>query len=131
MLKRQSSHTHTSEHVSAKSILVAIVALFIFLLLLSSVFGLFTKYRSIRAHIKELKLEQIHLQEKKESVTSMNEYINTQEGKEEVFRDKYRLVKPGEGMIVVTTDTPPPPPVDTKPGIVRFWDGILRGLGLR
>ena len=130
MLKRQSTHNTTSRAIGAKTILAAVVSLFIFLLLLSSVVNLFTKYRSIRGHIKELKLEQAQLQQKKESVTAMNAYIATPEGKEEVFRDKYRLVKPGEGMVVITTDQDSPEPAERKPAIVRFWDTIMRGLGL-
>jgi cell division protein FtsB len=131
MLKRQSTHNQTSYRVSARAILLATVAIIIFALLLSSVINLFIKYRSIRAHIKELKTQQVQLQQKKESVTAMNSYISTPEGKEEIFRDKYRLVRPGEGMIVITNDTPEDQPVESRPGIVRFWDGILRGLGLR
>ncbi len=131
MLKRQSTHNKTSYRVSARAILLATVAIVIFALLLSSVINLFIKYRSMRSHIKELKIEQMQLQQKKESVTAMNNYISTPEGKEEVFRDKYRLVKPGEGMIVITNDTASEQPVEPRPGIVRFWEGILRGLGLR
>ena len=131
MLKRQSSQSRIPKTVGAKSILGVLVALFIFLLLLSSVIHLFTKYTSIRAHIKELTLEQEQLKQKKESVSTMNSYIATPEGKEEVFRDKYRLVKPGEGMIVITTDAKEEVAPVQKPGIIRVWNSIIRGLGFR
>ena len=131
MLKRQSIHNPRPYRVGARTILMATVAFVIFALLLSSVINLFTKYRAIRLHIKELKVQQGQLQQKKTSVTAMNDYINTPEGKEEVFRDKYRVVRPGEGMIVITNDSAETTTVSSRPGIVRFWEDILHGLGLR
>lgn len=131
MLKRQSTHSTKSHHVGARTILMAGVAFIVFALLLSSVINLFSKYRAIRLHIKELKVQEEQLQQKKSSVTAMNEYINTPEGKEEVFRDKYRVVKPGEGVIIITNETKDDSSITTRPGIVRFWEDILHGLGLR
>lgn len=85
----------------------------------------------MRKHIANLKQEQTSLENKKNTVTTMNDYIDTPEGQERVFRDKYRLVKPGEGMIVVTNDEPSTEPiVNKKPAIKRFWDSIIEGLGL-
>jgi hypothetical protein len=116
--------------ISAKQILLAIVAVLLFALLLSSVFGLMNKYFAMRRHIRSLKQEKLALEQKKALVTNMNDYIDTKEGQERVFRDKYRLLKPGEGLIVVTNEEPISSPETRKPAIRRLWDSIKAGLGL-
>jgi cell division protein FtsB len=131
MTKVQSTQNHKTRAISPKLILMAIVAILLFSLLLSSVIGLMNKYIAMRKHITNLKQEQVALESKKDAVTTMNDYIDTPEGQERVFRDKYRLVKPGEGMIVVTNDEIPTGSIPSKkPVIKRFWDSIVKGLGL-
>lgn len=131
MANTQSSKPSTKRSLSARAILTAIVAVILFLLMLSSVVNLFIKYRAMRAHIRELKEEQIHLQEKKVALTTTNEFIGTPEGKEQIYRDKYRLVKPGEGIIVITQEPESKIAEQKKPALRRFWDSLLAGLGLR
>ncbi len=131
MAKTQSLKPTTKRSFSARAILTWVVAVLLFLLLLSSVVNLFIKYRAMRAHIRELKDEQLHLQEKKASLTATNEFIATPEGKEQIFRDKYRLVKPGEGIIVITKEPEKSSVEAKKPALRRFWDSLLAGLGLR
>ena len=112
-----------------KLILIWIVFLIIFLMMLSSVFNLFIKYKKIKSHIKELKQEELILKEKKEKLIDSNNYIETPEGQEQIFREKYRVVKPGEGLIIITKDEKPI--IDTKkPILKRFWDSIKQGLGI-
>ncbi len=115
--------------ISAKQILLAIIAILLFALLLSSVFGLMNKYFAMRGHIRGLKQEKLALEQKKALVTNMNDYIDTKEGQERVFRDKYRLLKPGEGLIVVTNEEPVSSSEVKKPAIRRLWDSIKAGLG--
>lgn len=101
----------------------------VFAILLSSVSNLYTKHRAIRAHISELKRDKEALDEKYQTVTSLNEYIETDDGREYVLRDKYRMIRQGEGLIVVT-DKDTEGVVDKKrPALRRFWDSIRRGLG--
>ena len=84
----------------------------------------------MRVHIRELKEEQVHLEEKKASLTATNEFIGTPEGKEQIYRDKYRVVKPGEGSIVITQEPQPQSAEQKRPALRRFWDSLLSGLGL-
>lgn len=130
MLRKQQT-INNKKTLSSKAILGAVVALSVLFLLLSSVVGLWGKYRAIRAHIKELKQQEAILKQKKATVTDTNNYLGTTEGKEEVFRDTYRLVKPGEGIVVITSDDTKEPATLKKPAILRFWDTLMKGLGLR
>ena len=92
---------------------------------------LWKKYRAIRSHINELKQQEAALKEKKATVTTTNKHLETEEGKEEVFRNTYRLVKPGEGIILITKDSDKEEAISKGARFQKFWDNIMRGLGLR
>jgi cell division protein FtsB len=128
-MQRKQHTINNKKRFGSRAILAALVGFSVFFLLLSSVIGLWEKYMAIRAHIKELKQQEVILKQKKDKVTDMNKYLETTEGKEEIFRDTYRLVKPGEGIVVITSDDKESV-VSKKPAILRFWDTIMRGLGL-
>jgi cell division protein FtsB len=130
MNKIQSNQNTKTHPFKARRVLIWVVSVVIFLVLLSSVVELFIKYRGIRRHISDLKIDQRSLQDKKDSLILTNEYIATPEGQERVFRDKYRLVKPGEGIIIITEPTLTETQIEKKPAIRRFWDSIKSGLGL-
>lgn len=115
--------------LSPRRILGLLIAIAVFALLLSSVIELYKKHRAIRLRIDELTEDKKALEEKYQSAVATNERITTQEGKEYILRDKYRMVKPGEGLIVVTSDTAVPSEQEDTPAFRRFWDSLLRGLG--
>ncbi len=118
--------------VSAKRLLGVTAALLVFFLLLTSVIGLFEKRRVIKTRIHELSVEQDSLEQKKSSLSSVNNDLESPEGKEYALRTKYNLVKPGEGMVIVTDPSKDIEPViDTRPRVLRWWDNILHGLGIR
>lgn len=129
MVKIQQPNRQRVRLVGPKLLLTWVISVVIFLLMLSSVLSLFSKHRKIKEQIKELKEEEIILRDKKTNLALTNEYINTPEGQEYIFRDKYRMLKPGEGMIVVTKKEEEPV-LPKKPVFKRFWDSIKKGLGL-
>lgn len=122
--------TPPKQRFSHRRILGALVALTVTFLLLTSVVNIAGKYFAIRRHIKELSQEQLELKKKQATLAATNTYIATPEGQEQVLREKYGVVRPGEGMIVVAAE-----PITTeqtsRPSIVvRWWRGIIRGLGM-
>ncbi len=74
----------------------------VFLILLSSVIQLTRKQMRIQSAIRQLKSQRESLVEKQGTLTATVGYLQTTEGKEQALRDKYRLVKPGEGLVVIT-----------------------------
>jgi len=121
--KRQSS-------VSPKRVLQAFLAVGVALWLLSSVIGLIGKYALIHRKVRDLKEEKVDAVEKKEELETMNSFIDSDEGRERILRTKYNVVKPGEGVVVIT-DTDPIVPPEHKSAVGKWWDSLLRGVGLR
>jgi cell division protein FtsB len=112
-------------------VLGALVALAVAVMLLASVIGLAEKYITIRKRVRDLKEEQARLEQKQEELAKTNAYIETREGEERELREKYNVIKPGEGMIVITE--PSGEDMDDGPNtrVGRWWDSLLRGLGIR
>ncbi len=116
--------------ISPRRIVGFVVAIAILAILLSSVLELYQKHKAIRAHIENLKEDKGILEEKYTTIHDLNTRIETQEGKEYILRDKYRLVRPGEGLIVVTTLQQKEQSAEKQPVLKRFWNTLLKGLGL-
>lgn len=115
--------------VSPKRILATLVAVVVFFLLLTSVINLFEKYRALKKGRAELYKEQEALVHKKVQLKETNAYLETDEGKEQALRDKYNVVKPGEGMIIITTPALEAPEPVHRSRVGRWWDAIVGGLG--
>ncbi len=129
MAKKQFPQNH-QQSVSPKRILAMLASLVVFFLLLTSVIGLGEKYFALRARSKELAAQQVQLAAKQKELEQTNAYLDTPEGTEQVLRERYNYIKPGEQMIVITPDpsaTPPPQPT----GVAHWWDELLQGLGLK
>lgn len=116
------------QQFSYKRLLGALVALVVAFLLLASVINVAEKYIATRSHIRDLTLQQQTLLQKQDALAKTNAYIATPEGTEEILRQKYNVVKPGEGMIVID-DTPPALPAPESK-VARWWKAILAGLGI-
>ncbi len=123
--------TKTKQHLSPKRLLAALVALVAVFLLLTSVVSVAQKYFATRRHIKELEQEKLALEEKQQSLKEMNDYLATSAGTEQVLRQKYNVVKPGEGIIVVADTDTTVPQVEHRSTVRRWWDAILSGLGVK
>ena len=118
-----------SHPISPRRVLAVLVALLVFFLLLTSVINLFEKYRGLKAERAELYKEQAAIARKKDSLKTTNAYLETDEGREQALREKYNLVKPGEGIIVITTPPPEKPVLEERSRVGRWWDAIVHGLG--
>ncbi len=116
--------------VSPKRVLAALASLVVGFILLVAVVDVAQKYFGIKRHINELAREQEALQAKQEALVRTNDYLATKEGQEQALRDKYNIVKPGEGMIVVSGGELPAE-VKKSSIAVRWWHAILRGLGIK
>lgn len=124
--------SQSRSQVSPRNIFFFVVSALLFFLMISAVLDLGRKYLALREKIDDLSEQKRSLEHKQEELARENEYLATPEGEEHVLREKYQLVKPGEGLIIITS---PDPDQNTKngvkKGIGKWWDSILRGLGIR
>jgi hypothetical protein len=130
MAKKQFQPTIT-EPISPKRMLGAVIALVLFFLLLMSVIRLAEKYFAIKNRSRELAQEQVTLANKQKDLTTTNAFLATPEGTETSLRERYDYVKPGEQMIIITPTEAGDSPTEAPTGIVKWWDELLEGLGLR
>lgn len=72
------------------------------LVLTISAVKLAKKQIGINKTINQLQNEKNELLDKQENLKASLSYLDTEDGKERAFREKYQLVKPGERLIVIT-----------------------------
>jgi cell division protein FtsB len=95
MQKKQS----TSPIKTALFLFVGVVVLFI---TASSFISMVGKYTSSRRELNQKKQEYVELEEKKAESRALYNSFETQEGRELYIREKYRVVKPGEELIILS-----------------------------
>ncbi len=120
--------TQPKHTISPKRLLRALIALIIVFILLNSVVSLAQKYIGIRRHINDLAQEKEVLAQKYKDLERTNDSLATDAGAERVLREKYNVVKPGEGIIVVV-EPPTVPEPERGSRVSQWWQAILGGLG--
>lgn len=68
----------------------------------SSFISMVGKYASSRRELMQKKQEYVALEEKKAESRALYNSFETQEGRELYIREKYRVVKPGEELIILS-----------------------------
>lgn len=116
--------------VSPKKILGAIVALLVVFILFTSVIGLTRKYLGVQKRVRALKEQEALVLEKQQNLKKITSYMETPAGEEYELRSKYNIVRPGEEVIIIS-EAEKLPEEESKTIVGRWWESILKGLGLR
>lgn len=117
--------------ISPRAILLLVLATIVAFLLFLSVFSVAKKYFDLRTNIKKLENEKIELEAKRNNLKEINELLNSSDGIEQSLRNKYNVIRPGEGMIIVTGTSKSNEIVENQSRVSKWWDDIMRGLGIR
>lgn len=67
----------------------------------------------------------VSLEQREKALSSEINNLNTEQGKEKLFRENFGLAKDGEDMIVIVEDKNPPPAPKTTPNGFFSWLGSL------
>jgi cell division protein FtsB len=81
------------------------------------------------AHKKELVLNQIDsLRQRKDSLSKDISKLETDEGQEEIIREKYQVAKPNEKMVIIVDDNKKvePPKEEAKHGFIEWLKNIFK-----
>jgi cell division protein FtsB len=104
------------------------VLILLALLLLFFAWGivsLFSRMQTTRENKQLAEKKLIELQKKKETFTGDVEKLNTQSGIEETIREKFPVVKEGEGLVIVVEDKNKPEEIKEEEGgilsYLYFW----------
>jgi cell division protein FtsL len=90
-----------------------------------SVFSFWNKMQDTEKNKKIVEDKITTLQQQKNKLTSDINSLNTDQGKERVFRQNFGLAKTGENEIVILDNNTPPPSLSTSP--TSFW-GFLKNI---
>jgi cell division protein FtsB len=93
-----------------------------------SVFGLWNKMEDTAKNKKIAENQITSLEQQKEKLTSDINSLNTDEGKEKVFRENFGLAKEGENEIVIldNTNLPAVPAPASSSGFFGFLKGLFK-----
>ena len=130
-IKKNIEISAPKKKLSPRAILAFLLSSIVAFLLFFSVSNVSQKYFGIRGNIKKLQEDKSILEKKRQNLQEINILLDTPDGIEQSLRNKYNVVKPGEGIIIVTgaglSDEIPP----EKRGVSKWWDDILHGIGVR
>jgi len=90
-----------------------------------NILGFWNKMRETERNKKIIEDKITALNQQKDKLTADINDLNTEQGKEKIFRENFGLVKEGENEIVIVDDKSTPPPAPAQSGGV--W-GFLKGL---
>ena len=104
---------------------VAVILIALIVLAAISVVHAFTKERIAMKLLNDQKSELSQLNAKQSDLSQKINDFSTPRGLEGQVRDQYRVVKPGEQLVIVVDNGTPlaPPPKPT------FWQNLMRFLG--
>jgi len=104
-----------------KTILFLFFGIVVLFVTASSFISMIGKYMHSRKDLQQKKEEFVALEQKKENSLSLYESLETVEGRELYIREKYRVVKPGEELIVLSDS---PKIQDSLPEKKTLWQKI-------
>jgi cell division protein FtsB len=93
-----------------------------------SVFGFWNKMRETSKNMKIIEDKVTELRLKKEKLSANINNLNTEEGKENIFRENFGLAKDGEGVVVIVEDKnkTEPPKAENSSKITTFFKNLFR-----
>ena len=111
----------------AQSKPVLIVLGILILVFAWNILGFWNKMRETERNKKIIEDKITALQQQKDKLTSDISDLNTEQGKEKIFRENFGLVKDGESDIVIVNDkTQAAPPPAQSGGVWGFLKGLFK-----
>jgi cell division protein FtsB len=111
--------------IESKPVLILLGILILFFAW--NILGFWNKMRETEKNKKTAEEEVVSLEQQKEKLSSGLNSLNTDEGKEKIFRENFGLAKDGEDEIVIVEDQNPPiAPAPASSGFWGFFKNIFK-----
>jgi cell division protein FtsB len=111
--------------LQSKLVLIALGILVLFFAW--SVLGFWNKMRETEKNKNIAEAKIVTLRQQKEKLSADISSLNTDEGKEKIFRENYGLAKEGEGVIVVVEDkSQSTTPIQASSGLWSFFTNLFK-----
>lgn len=96
--------------------------------LIQGVWGVYIKHEKSKVFVEKARADLETLENREKSLVKSISALNTEEGKEREFRDRFGVIKEGENMVILVSDTE-----QTKPSANvlndSWWDRFLDAIG--
>lgn len=111
------------KRVYSKTVLLGLFLLII--LVAKGVFGVYAKERDSREEMHRVLKQKHELQARLDTMNGHNDLLKTEAGIEAEIRNKFDVVKQGEGVIVIVDKEIPMIEADKRGVIKKFWDSVV------
>ena len=111
------------KRVYSKTVLLG---LFLFLILITKgAFSVYAKERDSREEMERILKQKQELQARLDTMNGHNELLKTEAGVEAEIRNKFDVVKQGEGVVVIVDKEIPMIEADKRGVMKKFWDSVV------
>ena len=101
-----------------------LVMTLILLLLIKGVFSVYSKEQESQSEINRIQSQKAELQKRYENITEQSDALKSDTGVESEIRNKFDVVKQGEGVIVIVDKEVPVIQEDNRSVLKKFWDSV-------
>lgn len=101
-----------------------LVMVLILVLLVRGVFSVYAKERESQGEIDRILTQKSELQKRYENITEQSDALKSNTGVESEIRNKFDVVKQGEGVIVIVEKEMLVIQEDNRSVLKKFWDSV-------
>jgi len=95
------------------------------LLMAHGVYDVYQKEQESKLEVVQAEKQKDQLTARYDSLSQDSADLQTQDGVEAEIRDKFDVIKPGEGVIVVVSKPTPTIQPDNRSVLKKFWDSVV------
>ena len=118
--ERQKKTTNRKKY--SKTLLV--VMLLILVLLVRGVFSVYAKERESQGEIDRILTQKSELEKRHSNIAEQSDALKSEAGVESEIRNKFDVIKQGEGVIVIVDKQMPIIEEDNRGVLKKFWDSV-------
>lgn len=101
-----------------------VILLVVLGLMIHGLYSVYQKEKESRTEVERVKREQVAVEGRYNNIQKGSDDLKSEAGIEAEIRNKFDVVKPGEGVIVVVNKNPTAIETDKQGVLKKFWNSI-------